>query len=474
MGRLTQVCVPETPKECIYVDPTPLSHLAGDGHNYFRSKNVIHTQSWAVFGEGYWDLTPDVRLTAGLRYTDDHKVSTPYPSQLLLGADRGNPGPSSGGYVSRGYPALPDIDQRWDAVTGRLVLDWKPVTRFTDDTLVYASFARGYKGGGANPPRVDINPAVIQYQPLAETFEPEYVNAFEIGTKNSLYDGSLRLNLTAFYYDYTDYQVSQIVDRISLNENFDARSMGLELETVFQPNRNFRLDANLGYLKTRIGDGESSIDVMNRTQGNPDWMVLRPWLQVPSNCIAPTRHVETILARGGNVSSTAIALQALCSGSYRTGSFSPDYPTLLKYWQTYGFEYNPLKEAPNGGRGFAADLGGNELPNAPNWTANLGAQYTFFLGGWDLTVRGDYYYQGSSYARVYNTEFDRLKSWDNANLSVTLERPEGGLVVQAYVKNLFDKTPITDAFTNSDDTGLTTNVFTLDPRLIAVSVSKTF
>ena len=65
-------------------------------------------------------------------------------------------------------------------------------------------------------------------------------------------------------------------------------------------------------------------------------------------------------------------------------------------------------------------------------------------------------------------------SWANVNISATLERPADGLVIQAYVKNLFDKTPITDAFTNSDDTGLTTNVFTLDPRLVAVSVSKRF
>ena len=121
-----------------------------------------------------------------------------------------------------------------------------------------------------------------------------------------------------------------------------------------------------------------------------------------------------------------------------------------------------------------ADLGGNELPNSPNWTVNFGAQYTFLVGGWDLTVRGDYYWQDRSYARIFNTEYDQLKAWDNANISVSLENETQDLVFSAYVKNVFDKTPITDMFTNSDDTGLTANVFTLDPRLFAFSVTKKF
>src|SRR5690606_25537244 len=153
------------------------------------------------------------------------------------------------------YVPMEEVKQNWSAVTGRLVLDWKP----SDDILVYGSYSRGYKGGGTNPPRADINPAVVQYQALSSTFEPEYVNAFEIGIKSDLDEGRLRLNASAFYYDYKDYQVSQIVDRISLNENFDATSMGLELEAVWRPTPDFRIDANLGFLKTRIADGEGSI-----------------------------------------------------------------------------------------------------------------------------------------------------------------------------------------------------------------------
>jgi len=473
----SRLCDDANPAECVYVDPNPIGNINGDGHNYFRSKNVVEIRSWALFGEGYWDLTPGLRLTAGLRYTDDTKITTPHPSQLLLGAmGDGRPGPGSGGFVREGYPALPDIEQDWQAVTGRLVLDWKPQLSFTDDTLVYASYARGYKGGGTNPPRMDLNPGVVEYQPLSSTFEPEYVNAFEIGLKNSLMDHRLRLNATAFYYDYKDYQVSQIVDRISLNENFDARVWGLELEAMFRPTPNFQIDGNFGYLNTRIADGEGSVDVMNRTQGNPDWTVVRPWIQVPSNCIAPTELVERILARDSPAMqfNTNLALSALCAGSSRFGTFNPDMTSQLPFWMIYGFEYRPLEDAPNGGRGFLADLSGNELPNSPTWTANIGAQYTWFMGNWDLTVRGDYYRQAESYFRIYNTEYDRLKGWDNVNLSVVLEDADRGLTFSAYVKNLFDDAPIVDAFTNSDDTGLTTNVFTLDPRLVAFRVTKSF
>ncbi|WP_245863753.1 TonB-dependent receptor domain-containing protein [Caulobacter mirabilis] len=464
-GIATAPCPPgTTDRECIYVDPNPLNKIDGQGHNYFRSMNLVSTKSYAVFGEGYWRLSDALKFTAGLRYTLDRKVATPVPSQLLLAK-----GPSSGGNVNSGYPKGQDIKQEWGRFSGRLVLDWTP----NEDTLVYASFARGYKGGGANPPRVDIDPSVVQYLPLPETFRPEYVNAFEIGAKNTLLDGKLRLNATAFYYDYSDYQVSQIVDRISLNENFDATTWGLELEAVWRPTRNFQLDGNLGYLKTRIGKGAQSIDVMNRTQGDPDWMVVRPWLQVPSNCIAPRRHVERIATMFYGDDLNILALLALCNGSERTGSFMPGGPG--RDWGLfYGIRYDPMTEAPNGGRGFAQDLEGNELPNAPNWTMNLGAQYTFVFDEWDLTLRGDYYRQSESYARVYNTEYDRLKAWDNVNLSLTLRKPSADLMFQVYVKNAFDKTPITDTFTNSDDTGLTANVFTLDPRIIGVNLTKGF
>ncbi|WP_218000096.1 TonB-dependent receptor domain-containing protein [Sphingopyxis granuli] len=449
---------------CVYVDPNPLSQINGDGHNYFRSRNINKTRSKAVFGEVYWNLSDNLKLTTGLRLTEDKKVATPINTQLLLGG-----GIISSGFVNFGYRVSPDIKQKWTRLTGRMVLDWKPNISFTDSTLVYASYARGYKGGGANPPGIDGNPELLQFFPLPTTFRPESVNAFEIGMKNSFGGGKFTLNANAFLYDYTDYQVSQIVDRLALNENYDAKMWGAELELAWRPTSRFRANANFGYLGTRIDNGMKSIDVMNRTQDNPDWVLVKSWLQLASNCVAPKALVEQVINNSLSVDYPALGLLPLCGGSwygdYREGSLN----SIL-----YGFTYDPATDAPNQGRGFDADLGGNELPNAPHWTVNLGAQYTLPINDWDITLRGDYYRQAKSWARVYNTEIDRLKSWDNANVSLTVERPDSGLAFQFYIKNLFNKTPITDAFLNSDDSGLTANVFTLDPRIIGFSIAKKF
>ncbi|WP_299944155.1 TonB-dependent receptor [uncultured Microbulbifer sp.] len=480
-GRPTHSACDDTRmEECIYVDPNPLGQLNEEGHNYFLSRNLVKTRSSALFGETYWQMTDDVKLTAGLRYTEDRKTATPIPSQLLLGTRQHEGefvnGGTSGGKARRGYPRGQDIKQKWQEFTGRLVLDWRTETPFTDETLFYTSFSHGYKGGGSNPPRVDIDTRVVQYQPLAETFEPEFVNAFEFGAKNTLLDGSLQVNATAFYYDYKAYQISQIVDRISYNENFDTETWGLELESAWQLTLSTRMDFNLGYLQTRIADGEGSIDVMNRTQGNADWMLVRPTLQVPSNCIAPRHIVEKLVAQD------AIGLHVgqLCGGAINYGTYAPVInpnrarPIRLDVLYNLGETYDPLIQAPNGGRGFSADLSGNELPNAPRFTANLGLEHVIQVMDWDLKLRADYYRQGESYARVYNTEYDRLEAWSNLNVSATFTQPEWDLQMQLYVKNVFDDAPITDFFTNSDDTGLSTNVFTLDPRIVGLSVYKGF
>ncbi|HEX6859929.1 MAG TPA: TonB-dependent receptor [Caulobacteraceae bacterium] len=477
---------------CPYIDPNPVESINGQGHNYFRSKNPYKLNSWAGFGEVYWQIQDDLKLTAGLRYTDDEKRFTPVPSQVLLA-----PSFMASGAVAIGYPELEPIVQNWGEWTGRLGLDWKPQLSFTDDTLLYAFYSRGYKGGGANPPKpgfatteellalmpdnviqafedYDFDLPILQLTAVEykDTFDPEFVNSFEIGAKNTLMGGAMTFNATAFYYDYQGYQVSQIRDRTAVNENFDATVWGLEFETMISPSRNLQIIGNLGYLDTSIADGEKSIDIMNRTQGDPNYTLVKSWLQLPSNCVVPTNVAEAYLQTNPILDE----YWQMCGGL--GGLLGAGWLFPVPADSNFGGDPYDVANYPeiNGGAGVLADLGGNELPNAPHWTMNLGAQYGFdVLDGWRATVRGDAYWQSQSWHRVYNLDpFDKLHGWYNVNLSVWIERPEDGLKIEFYAKNLLDKTPITDAFINSDDTALTTNVFVLDPRLLGLSIKKEF
>jgi iron complex outermembrane receptor protein len=476
---------------CPYIDPNPVESINGEGHNYFRSKNPYKLKSWAAFGEAYWQIREDLKLTAGIRYTDDTKTFIPVPSQVLNAYNF-----SAAGTVSKGYPEKPPIVQNWGEFTGRLVIDWKPVLPFTDDTMVYASFSRGYKGGGANPPQpgfateaelrealpAEVLSAMEQFgMPLpilqltaaeySDTFDAEFVNAFEVGSKNTILGGGMTFNTTAFYYDYAGYQVSQIRDRTAVNENFDATIWGLEFETLFSPTRNFQIVANLGYLDTSIADGETSVDIMNRTQSNPDYTVVKGWLQLPSNCVVPTHIAERYLQTNPNLDE----YWQLCGGLGGFAGITQFFPIPADV--NFGMTPYDVDNYPelNGGAGIAADLGGNELPNAPHWTMNVGAQYSIDREAWKVTVRADAYWQSQSWHRVYNLDpFDKLHGWYNLNLSTWLEIPEHDLKIEFYVKNVLDKSPITDAFINSDDQALTTNVFVLDPRLIGLSIRKGF
>ena len=136
----------------------------------------------------------------------------------------------------------------------------------------------------------------------------------------------------------------------------------------------------------------------------------------------------------------------------------------------YGFDPST---APNGGAGIAKPLGGNELPNAPHFTLSLSGEYTLPVSeDWAATFHSDFYWQSQSFARVFNDRpYDKLRGYSNVNLALILTSASGWQVM-GYVKNIFDKTAITGDFLNSDDSGLTTNVFLTDPRLYGVRVTK--
>ena len=429
----------------------------GQGHNYYASVSGEDLKSYAGFGEVYYNLTPTVRLTGGVRYTVDDLRNTVYP-------------------ILAESPVTPASTQQhalFSAWTGRANIDWTPTLSFTDKTLVYASYSRGYKGGGFNTP---CSGCVTPTE-----FQPEYVNAYEIGTKNVLMHGRLMLNADAFYYDYTNYQVSEIQAQSSVNVNVDAKIYGVEFEGVWEPVHNLTLNANVGWLHTQLV-GASSIDSLNLTGGNPNYTVING--SQAQKCIVDTAGVAALLSNLPSIYQNSVLGQA-CSpaamnhvlaslvGPGTANAFTGPVGSPGGLLYTYG--PGVLSAPGSAGAGVNQNLTGNQLPSAPQWTVSLGAQYTWDLGdAWTATLRGDYYWQSSNYARIFNGVGDYLKAWDNVNATLNFQNKPMGLTAQLWVKNAFDNQPITDIYVADPTAGLFTNTLTLDPRTFGLTLTKAF
>jgi len=465
---------------CAYMDPNPIESVNDQGHNYFLSQNPYTLNSYAGFGEADYKITKNLKLTGGLRWTEDRKHFVVRPSWLLAAN-------------SYGYPISKIVDQQWDKLTGRAVINWTPNLGFTDQSLFYGSYANGYKAGGANPPRaIDVGPGVVGRDTRRasavhpDTFAPETVNAFEIGTKNLLLDGELTFNADAFYYDYKGYQISQIVDRTSVNINLDAKVKGVEVEAAWEPVPGLRFNASGGYEDARFAKGARAIDLMDRADlaNHPDWMIAKPFPTVPSNCVLPI-YVFQALQQPGTFKSNAFCdtynqyeldndIDPVTRLPYTPnptlGRQTESSPTVPLNMPGY-IGYSP--NSANGGEGFYKDLEGYQMPNAPPFTVSFGAQYAFPLTSeWAATLRADAYWQDDSWWRIFNdSDYGRLRGYSNLNLSLVLAN-QSGWQAMAFIKNVFNTTAITGAFLNSDDTGLTTNVFLTDPKLIGLRITK--
>jgi hypothetical protein len=222
---------------------------------------------------------------------------------------------------------------------------------------------------------------------------------------------------------------------------------------------------------------------MDRTDAanHPDWLLVKPFPTQASNCILPAYVIAAVMreASGGDPD---FGLSGACDRAYNEHL---DPATNLPYIASPSVVSNPYTiipagypgfdplAVPNNGQGFSKNPGGNELPNAPPLTVSFSSDYTMPLTpDWAGTFHVDYYWQDYSWARVFNDNpYDRLRGYTNVNLALILTN-QNGWQVMGYLKNIFNTTDITGDFLNSDDSGLTTNVFLTDPRLFGVRVTK--
>ncbi len=216
-----------------------------------------------------------------------------------------------------------------------------------------------------------------------------------MGTKNTLLDGALTVNGDVFYYDYKGYQISQIVDRSSINLNFNARVRGAEIETTYEPLPGLQFNFSGGWEDTKLANGSQAIDLMDRTAGHTDWLVVKPSVFSTSNCILP-QYVVAELAEMGLVNTFGFGefdeggkfISSLGTGMpVKSHTISIGSGPVLRIARSLRLTPNAHfrqrasipPRRPTTAKGFDKDLSGNQLPNAPPLTVSFGAQYTMPL-----------------------------------------------------------------------------------------------
>ncbi len=197
----------------------------------------VETTSYAVFGQATFDLTEQLALTIGARYTNDEK-------------DAVYSGSSNRDFIPPIItPYQVTLNPDWNSFDPKVTLEY----RVDDDILTYATYSQGFKSGGFQFAK--FNPTEA-----SDVFDPEEVDAYEVGLKSRWLDRRLKLNLNYFYYDYTDLQVARTTvgaggaPAISTLNAAEATVQGLELDSEYQFTESLSLTLGYAYLDATYDD----------------------------------------------------------------------------------------------------------------------------------------------------------------------------------------------------------------------------
>jgi len=208
------------------------------------------TTSWAVFAEGNYNITEMTRITLGARYSDEEKDFDLRPIGL----------PESERVIK---------SDSWDDVTYRVGLDHA----INDDMMAYFTYSTGFKSGGFNEQATIAETAAL-------SFDPEEADSYELGLKTDLLNETLRLNLAAFYVEYTDLQLDSVVpvdsaigQESTISNAGEVTSWGIEADFLWMPTDQLTFDGTLGYLDSEYDKFDCNLDG-DLSNGNEDCTVL--------------------------------------------------------------------------------------------------------------------------------------------------------------------------------------------------------
>lgn len=224
----------------------------------FRDEQEL--DSYALFGQAEYDLSDQLTVIGGLRYSHDNKrlnsvnavtTSLPINTALPMSIDAYEAlreqifAAPDASFTSLTVAGNGDLARfRKGLINANLQLNYKPV----DDILLYASYKRGQKSGGF------ITGNVAGTAPELRPFKEETNNAYEIGIKSDLFHRSLRVNGAIFYYDYQNMQNTSLIGITNVITNNDAKIYGGEIEITATPARGLTISTSGGYVHTKVKD----------------------------------------------------------------------------------------------------------------------------------------------------------------------------------------------------------------------------
>jgi iron complex outermembrane receptor protein len=360
-------------------------------------------QSLGEYAQIDWHITPTIKITGGIRYTQDWKHAQEetryidFSNAILNPATWGSllpafditpletdPLPGKGicglPFTYTSGPFAGDLarclSDKSSAVTGTAGIEWTP----DRDTLVYARYNRGYKA-------VAFNAGFVGNQPEAA---PEHVDDFEVGLKKT-FGHTFVLDADAFYYNYSNDQVpigvpvcNPTTGCVTLTEFINvpkAISDGIEIQAIWSPIRDLELSLTYGLDHTDI----------------------------TSKCVAdPTSPTGVAGACYVDADDTA----AVQPGARPVG--------------------------PSQGGNFVQAVNGSELPQAPENKIAANGVYTFHFEPGDLALSATFIWKDKSYGEIFTRPYYEAPSWDQVNLRATWSGDHDRYEVVLYVNNLFN------------------------------------
>lgn len=405
------------------------------------------TRSLAAFGQISYTIADKLTLTAGLRYTSDKKkvmasrFTSPFaggpvtyyahdindPIDFKCGGSIAANGASVGAAesIANAYNFL-CAGKTFNYTTYRLAADYK----IDRDHMVYASYSTGRHAGGFNTGPVTIN-GVATLLP----FEPEDVEAFEIGSKNSFMDGAFTFNAAAFLNNYTNLHAQTSIPNpnapltsvIALVQNIGKdRAYGVDLEAVIRPARNFRVSLAYNWLHARELD--YAVNTFN-FGGTATFCNITP------SCTAASGEINTVQGTpfpNARTDPNRFVPVVDSNGDQIVTGGVPQWRYVIAGEGRDGTKYKSRKAF------------------SPDHTVNIGVAYDIDLGGLGtLTPEVQTYFNSGYILTDLTPDYGSNEAYTKTDIRITFRTADDRFRIQAYVNNIENEAIITRAaYTN--------------------------